>query len=175
MVFRDGHIDVFRRFKHAMFPIALANDEFSKHNDLASQYDFVSYAFTSSNSVGEKLISIPFSKKILESYRIFLADIYLFSRTVINSRLVCLERNVDGVYPYKNDFIAKKFPPEEQQIIENMWRIFDNKHAKSGNQYPIHFDLLLEDVPWYVNFDFYSKSAMDLAESNDKKITKSTN
>jgi len=164
-VFRTSHIGVFRRYKHAGFPILLGQKFWEGDDIYSEKFDFASYALTSKKSMIEKLTPLPFSKKTIESYLTYMQDIYLFLRTIIHSKLITLERDVEGVFPYYNDMITKDFPIEEKRVLERIWDEFEKNHPQDVRQIELRTPTYGEFTAWYINLDTYCKSALDMAKN----------
>jgi len=162
-VFYKSHFKIFRRYKHAGFPVLLAS-KISKDDELLyGKFDFVSFAFTSKIDVTEEITTLPFSKNAVKSYQNYSFDIYLFLRTIINSRLISIERKIDGIFPYYDDYFSKQLSKDEKEKLEKIWKDFEKKNPISGSLHSL-INPKGEYTAWYVNLDTYVKPTIELVK-----------
>ena len=76
-MFRENLIKLFRRCKHAGFPILLAQ-AIPSGIKTYSKFEFVSIALTSPEKLGYEVVPIPYSAKTIESYENLKKDIFSF-------------------------------------------------------------------------------------------------
>jgi len=162
-VFWSSHITIFRRYKHAVFPIVMGlpipeNDDVLKNN-----FDFTTFALTSKEEIAEEVTVIPFSKKAIDSYQAFMQDLFLMLYHVLENNLMKIERKLEGVIPNPNDTLGKRLTKKERKRLGKIYDDFQKStipetlafHAQAKPQgvYPT----------WYVHLDTYEKSSIDLA------------
>lgn len=157
-VFGDNHHGIFRRYKHAGFPFFLGmkipdTDVDYKH------FDFVSAASISPSNPSKEVILMPFSKDTLISYENLNKDIFLFLRSMIINKLICVERNVENVLPsYMDDHFNRKYSNEEMNTLKSLWGDFEAAHPVPEGKFEDDTNIPLAAWPyWYVYLDEYSK------------------
>ena len=163
-VFYESHIGIFRRFKHAGFPI-LFGQNISEQDEIHTNFEFIAYAFTSREKIEDKLTALPFSKKAIESYLIFLIDIYMVIYTIINSRLISLERKIPGVLPHPSNYFSQVLSKDEIDVLEQLDKEFNNKFPSPEEKFHSQLDTLSMTGAWYKYIDsHYSKSVLKLSK-----------
>lgn len=163
-VFYESHIGIFRRFKHAGFPILFGKD-ITKDDDLHTSFESIAYAFTSREKIEESLTTLPFSKKAIESYLTFLIDIYLVMYTIINSRLIILERKLDGVLPHPDNYFSQVLSKDEIDKLKKLDNEFNEKFPSPAEKFHSQLDTLSMTGAWYKYLDsHYSKSVLGLSK-----------
>jgi len=159
ILFRENHIEVFRRYKHAGFPILLAQpmptpSEYKK-------FESVSLGLTSRGRLGEELTAIPYSSKAIDSYENLEKDIFAFFGTVITFKMLCYERNVDGLIPNSKSLFGLKLTYSEISILDKIWGRFELKHPFEGEKTTqIGVKSMMEFLHWYVDLDNTSKRVL---------------
>lgn len=160
IIFRENHIGIFRRYKHASYPFFMAMDIPDNDTDY-KRYDFMSMAPISRDNPSRIMITLPFSKDVIESYENLNKDIYLFLSAIIITKLICIERKVDGVIPPTKDHFSKKYSKDEMSVLETLWLDFEKLHPIPEGTYQDDAKPLAAYTFWYVNLDDYSKSCFD--------------
>lgn len=163
-VFYESHIGIFRRFKHAGFPIWFGK-EIPKDHDIHVDFESVTYAFTSRKKIEEMLTALPFSKKAIESYLIFLSDIYQVIYTIINSRLIMLERKIGGVLPSPDNYFSQVLSKNEIDKLKQLDKEFNEKFPPPKEKFHSRLDTLSMTGAWYTYLNsHYSKSVLELSK-----------
>ena len=163
-VFYESHIAIFRRFKHAGFPIMFGND-IPHEDDLFDKFDLITFAFTSRKDIVESLTALPFSKKAIQSYLTFLLDIYQVMYTIINSRLIVIQRNIKGVLPRSDDFFSQVLSEEEKEKLKQLSKEFEEKFPSPSETFHARIATKSRTAPWYKYLDsHYSKSVLELSK-----------
>ncbi len=159
----------YRRYKHAGFPIFPAMDV-PKNEVTFEKYERLSVVSTGNDPFSD-VDYIPYSKDILDGYRIIYIGIRSSIDDLIKNRLVCIERDIEGMLPdtwYKPDVFTK----EEFIILEKFFETFYTKHPKhqivTG---PINFSMRKDqDLKWYGSILDFLKTAKDTAKYESVEI-----
>lgn len=173
-VFYESHIGIFRRFKHAGFPI-IFGENIQKEDELHTNFEAIAYAFTSRKEIEESLTTLPFSKKAIKSYLTFLADIYFVMFSIINSRLIVLQRKIDGVLPHPDNYFSQVLSKDEIDILKRLDKDFYEKNSVDIEKFHSELNTLSMTGAWYKYLDsHYSKSVLELSKmmkNNGEKRT----
>jgi len=154
--FRGAHVAIFRRFKHAGFPIFLSQ-QIQGDNKEYQRFDFVSVAATSKNDPNDEITTIPFSKQVIKSYRSLGLDISTFLGTILDSYLTAIYKNQDGIMPKLEYHFSENYSDLEKEVCEKVWKKFDKKFPSK----PIKARTIvgtIEDPVWYLSLDRYTDS-----------------
>ncbi|MHB8546468.1 MAG: hypothetical protein ACYDAJ_06850 [Nitrosotalea sp.] len=157
-VFRNSHIKIYRRYKHAGFPLLLGIEIPSSDDTLYKKFDFVSVARTSIADPVKEFTTIPFSNQILESYRNIASDIFMFLASIITSKLMSIERKMCGVLPLMDDIFSENYSEDEDKKLQNLWAMFEQKYPMPQESIRHETNPKAEYTPWYLEFEKYSKS-----------------
>lgn len=161
ILFRENHIKIFRRYKHAGFPILLAQP-MPTPSDLYKNFESVSLGLTSRGKLGEELTAIPYSSKTIDSYENLEKDIFAFFGTLITYKFICYERNVDGLTPNSKSLFGLKLSISEIAILDEIWKRFESKHPLEGrNKTQIGLDSMTEFLHWYVDLEKNAKRVLN--------------
>ena len=161
ILFRENHIKIFRRYKHAGFPILLAQP-FPTPSDLYKNFEFVSLGLTSRSTLGKELTAIPYSSKAIDSYENLEKDIFAFFGTLITYKFICYERNVSGLIPSSKSLFGIKLPASEITILDEAWKRFESKHPLEGrDKTQIGLDSMTEFLQWYVDLEKNAKRVLN--------------
>lgn len=126
-VFRDGHIGVFRRFKHAGFPIQLAKKIPSGHKEY-QKFDFVSQVFTGKEKPDSELTTIPYSKEILASYENVFADMIHFIPPLVHMAIESFRRDSKLIPSLQVKTFSDNYTEEEKNALKPIIKKFEKKH-----------------------------------------------
>lgn len=162
-VFWGSHINVFRRYKHAGFPIMLGLNVPENDFVLGEKFDFVSLVSTAKGDLAEEVTIIPFSKKSIESYQTFLEEIFVILFFVIESNLIKIERDLEGVIPNPNESFSKRLTKNERKKLRKIYGAFMNSNQPHQSEFHAQANPQGVYPTWYVHLDTYSKSSIDLA------------
>ena len=151
--FRENHIKIFRRYKHAGFPILLIQkipEVMAKYPD----FKFVSVGLTSRENIDEELIPIPYSNKAIESYENIKNDIFSFFGFVLHAKLICLEREVSGLIPHTSHTMTIELSNIEKQTLEKVWKKFEIQHPRDLEGQPsVTVFTTSKILKWYTEID----------------------
>lgn len=160
-VFRESHIEIFRRYKHATLPIFLG-DNLSVDVKEYKEFDFVSFAISSKENPEKEMVSLPFSRDVIQSYRNMMLDIYFVLGTILNSRLIIMERNISGMVPYSNDYFSENYTYEEKVILKKMMERFEENTIPDVKGFHAEITPLAKFTAWYIHLNLYKKSNKDI-------------
>jgi len=165
-----SHIGFYRRYKHAGFPIILASEISKNDSMLYRKYDFVSFAFTSRKTAEEEVSTLPFSKDVIKSYHKFFLEIYFIFFTIINYRLIAMQRKLDGIVTNPEDYFGQILNNKEKIIMKTLYNDFEKKYPTTTTQFHTQISSHGMYPPWYVYLEsHYSKSTIDLAFKKKKR------
>jgi len=160
-IFRDNHIKIFRRYKHAGFPIML-NESVPSIEEIYKDFDFVSYGLTSKGNIGKEITVIPYSSKAIDSYENLEKDIFAFFGSVLTFKFICYERNVDGLMPITKSLFGVKLSQEETTTLDEVWKRFEERNPYDDSKRErIDFKTMTEFLHWYTQLDNTSKRMFD--------------
>ena len=151
ILFRENHISIFRRYKHAGFPILLAQPMPTPNP--YKNFDFTSLGLTSKEKLGKEITAIPYSSKAIDSYENLEKDIIAFFGTIITYKFICYERNVSGLIPNSKSLFGLKLSLSEITILDEIWKRFESKHPVEGGKTQIGLDSKMEVLNWYIDLD----------------------
>ncbi|HXV66254.1 MAG TPA: hypothetical protein VD731_03355 [Nitrosopumilaceae archaeon] len=154
--FRENHIKIYRRYKHAGFPILLAQ-QLPPSGDVYKGYEFAALGLTSRTSLQGEIVPLPYSKKAIESYTNLKKDIFSFLGNVLNYKMICIERKVNGLIPHKNNLFGIKISKKEEEILDDVWKRIEIKHPISQGQSEIGVSSQTEILRWYEEIEITSK------------------
>ncbi len=156
--FGKSNHTVFRRFKHAGLPIFLGLPVNSKEFNFFSGYDSTMLVSKGKNPL-EDVIPIPFSKQVLEGYKIIIGWIQTILTSMIKNRIECIERGVNGVIPYES-YSIDRFTKEEQTKLKKKINEFQKKNPeKTIPKLNIKTQVDKKDIQWYLDLPkFITKS-----------------
>lgn len=167
-VFYDSHIAIFRRIKHASFPIQIGL-EIPKDDEWHSKFDFWSLGFTS-KELKDTASILPFSKMAANSYTNLVEDIHLCFTNILNSRLLMVQRGVNGILPYGDDNFSSKLSDETRNSLTEFWKRFEQNHPSKFPKWEGQIAMQGKYSPWYKYLDdYYSKPLFDMIDDNRLK------
>jgi len=158
-LFRENHIKIFRRYKHAGFPILLAQ-KIPTPADLYKNFEFASLGLTSTEKLEQELNAIPFSPKAIDSYENLKKDIMSFLGTVITFKMICIERNVNGLIPNSKNLFSLNLASSEISILDKVWQKFESKHPLQNGGTTINAKFMTQFLNWYVDLDNTEKRVL---------------
>jgi len=155
-LFRHNHIKIFRRYKHAGFPIFLAQ-QLPPDPSMYKNFEFVTVGLTSREHIDKELSTLPYSLKVLESYDNLAKDIIAIFGTLITYKMICIERNIEGVPPSHINQFGLTLKNEEIETLQKVWEKFESKHSLPTGKTNISLKFLTEYYKWYTDIDDTSK------------------
>lgn len=156
--FGKSNHPVFRRFKHAGLPIFLGLPINPTELSFFSRYDSTMLVSKGKNPL-EDVIPIPFSKQVLEGYKIIIDGIQTILSSMIKNRIECIERGISGVIPYES-YSIDQFTKEEQTRLKKKIKEFQKRYPeKIIPKLNIKTKVDKKDIQWYLDLPkFISKS-----------------
>ena len=166
--FWTSHIKIFRRYKHAGFPIMLGQKIPSDDPYFGKKFSSVSIAITSKENMADEVTLMPFSRKALESYKTILDEISVMFYFILERNSIKLERKLSGIIPTPRDNFSKRFTKKEIKRLDKTYKIFMEKHKL--DQTSLHIQTMPQGLypVWYTHLDILSESYIDLAEKKIK-------
>ncbi len=172
--FRNSHLQLFRRYKHGGLAVKPGYKPTTVYPFTSRRFDLYSLVFTADNPFID-IIPIPFSKDVIDSYRILLPALQYLVYDVIENKMECIYRGTDGVVPYHNYSPPNTFTPGENQEI--MYALSDFHYLNPYRARLPFVDLLIRpkrnQVQWYVDLENNMKKwkEMGRAEQENKRLT----
>jgi len=163
-----GHIGIFRRYKHAGFPISLGQKLPKDDPYFGKTFNFVSLVTTSKENMSDEITLIPFSQKALESYLTLLDEISVLFFFVLERNLIKIERKLSGTIPTPQDNFSKRFTKKEIKRLGKIYEKFMEDHELEEKT--LHASITPKGLypVWYTHLDILSESYIDLAEKKIK-------
>lgn len=166
-IFRDmyefgkTHHPIFKRFKHAGFPIVFGLDAMKSPN-------FKNYETYLAVLIGKDPLKdvqyIPYSSKVMESYEIIFASLQDLLKDIVINKIASIERGITAIYPHLT------YTPQDWTREE--WDEYGKVLKKFGERNPfIDIDKTIklpsankDDLNWFLNLDKF------LDESRKRKV-----
>lgn len=168
-VFWSSHIDVFRRYKHAGFPMVMGMPISKNDSVSGTKFDFKTLVFTAKKNPMGEITVIPFSNKAIKSYQVFLEELSLVLRHALKNKLIKLERKIDGTIP--NELFGELLTKKERKRLDLIHSNFLKSTMPKESVFPAQAAFKEFYPAWYFHLDTYEKSSMDL--TTEKKSNKS--
>lgn len=144
--FSKTHHILFKRFKHAGFPIISG----STGNNLLSNFDSVNIVSAGEDPLKD-VIPIPFSKEVLEGYRIIIHGIQNLLKDIVNNRIECIIRNIPTIIP-KNRYNLTVISKDEVKIMEDELDKHNSLHPIESININVvnEKEIKKESLEWYL-------------------------
>ena len=158
------HHKVFRRYKHAGFPMIPGFPTPKPLPDYLKTFEFVSFVFVNKNPLDEPRI-LPFSDNVIKMYGIMIAGIQSILSDVINNKISELKQCKKR--PPICWHTAPKFSSEERKKFETILQ----RHNESNPPTDINFRInpkTAKRSEWYSNLDNLLEECEQIKEDNDK-------
>ena len=159
-VFRDGHIGIFRRFKHAGFPMQLAKKIPKGHKEYQN-FDFVSKIFTGKKKPDSELTTIPYSKEIISTYENLFADLIHFIPPLVHMAIESFRRNSKLIPSLEVKTFSDNYTGEEIAALKPIFEKFDKKHHLDDVN-PIQFFPNTKHPVWYTQINSFSEKIFNV-------------
>lgn len=166
--FGQTHHRIFRRFKHAGFPIRYAG-KMNLNKIFTLQSEFYTSVFVGKNILND-LALLPYSEGIIESYLILITTLQFFIRDVLIFRINCILRNVSGIIPSENFLDPFEAMKHENEYIKARDK-FNLAHPKKffdTNVISKLNDSYLKEMTWYRNYEANRKKWKEKGELTKK-------
>jgi len=154
-VFRDGHIGVFRRFKHAGIPMQLSEKIPSGHKEYQN-FDFVSKVFTGKEKPDSELTTIPYSKEIISTYENLFADLIHFIPPLVHMAIESFRRDSKLIPSPEVKTFSDSYTEEETIALKPIFEKFNKKHPLDDVN-PFKFSPKTIHPDWYTQINSYSE------------------
>lgn len=168
--FRRSHSQVFRRYKHAGFPMKLGYTANIPLPYTTTKFDFYSIIFTGKNPLTD-VLPLPYSQRVIESYRNLITDLQFIIQHMILNKLDCITRCVRGIIPSDEIIDSQRDQPANMlsqndlsQMTECVSHFFEQHPVQARNPY-FNFEINnidRNDFLWYIQLD-------KLLDANNKK------
>ncbi|MGI0015894.1 MAG: hypothetical protein ACREBU_20945, partial [Nitrososphaera sp.] len=152
--FRKTHQQIFRRYKHAGFPVFLYLH--SKEPYPKSSKTFPLYSMIPAGKDSSESYPLPYSDEVIESYKCLIPTIKQLLFDIVENKLACLERGIDRIIPFE-DYTPESTSEEDKSIMSEALNNFYKNNPvrarvstfKFGGKYPDWFDM-----SWYSELDY---------------------
>lgn len=158
------HHKVFRRYKHAGFPMIPGFPTPKPLPDYLKTFEFVSFVFVNKNPLNEPRI-LPFSDNVIKMYGIMIAGIQSILTNVINNKISKLKQRKKR--PPICWHTAFKFSLKEREKFETMLQ----RHNESNPPININFHInpkTTKRSKWYSNLDNLLEECEQIKKDNDE-------
>jgi hypothetical protein len=143
-IFRDNHIQIFRRYKHAGFPIQIKEDYISSNPKI----EYISMINTGKNDPFN-VTALPFSINFIKNYEIFIEIIQNVISRILWNKLQSIEKRLDGILP-SNIYTEKLTLTEKNDLMNLIYRFnFDNPNFIIRDQLQFSAEINSKISPWY--------------------------
>lgn len=160
--FGKQHHPVFRRFKHAGVP-ALPGLLHPDAPDFLKSFDFHMLVMIGDDPLNDLKI-IPYSKDVLEGYKIVFNSAQKIVYEMVDNRLACIQRKVSGLIP-QDFYDITKYSTEELEKIKDKVEKFYKENPTVNTDFEFHSNPIhkKEDYAWYLNLEDFLKKCEDNA------------
>lgn len=161
--FGKQHHPVFKRFKHAGIPF-LPGLPMQNFPDFFQSFESHMLVQTGNDPLNDLKI-IPYSKNVLEGYKIVYNSAQKLVYDMVENRLACIQRKVDGLITQDFYNITKYSLDEVQKIKEKIEKFYKD-HPTVNTDFEFHSNPVHEraDYSWYLELDKF----LDECEKNAK-------
>lgn len=177
--FRRSHSQVFRRYKHASFPMKLGYTANIPLPYTTTRFDFYSIIFTGKNPLTD-VLPLPYSPRVIESYRNLIIDLQFIIQHIILNKLDCITRCVSGIIPADEIIDPQRDQPvnmlsqnDLSEMTNCVSHFFEQHPVRARNPY-FNFEITnidRNDLLWYIQLDKLldeNKKKQKLAHSLEK-------
>jgi hypothetical protein len=155
------------RFKHAGMPLFLGTIRKSSP-DLFEDFEFCNMVSTGRDPFKD-VIPIPYSKQVLEGYEIMIHGLQLILKNMVENRITCIQRDLNGLIPYQR-YDLTNLSPEE---VTSMNKIVDDFYGMNPSKeivisYNYNLTIKKEEIPWYLNLREFLDECKKRKDIQDK-------
>lgn len=168
-VFRDTHNQIFRRYKHAGLPFRPGY--IFKYPFPSTSRIFDSYSMI---SVGKDplvdVVPLPFSDDIIESYDILTVGLETRINDIVQNKIECIKKRINGIIPVQNYSVAGTFSSEDDKEIISAIDEYDVQNPLRAFDDVYNFQITVDKVKnmkWYVELEDNMKKWRKLKEAED--------
>lgn len=155
--FRDTHGQVFRRYKHAGLAMRLGGEANSPYPYSGKKFDSQSMVFAGEDPMKDA-IPIPYSADVIEAYETVISTLQKIIISIVENKLACLHRRIDGIIPLDlYGPLEGKFSEEEIKLINSLTTKFytERPFRAVNNFFQLTAPIKKEQIQWYVDLDKY--------------------
>jgi hypothetical protein len=151
-LFRDTHIQIFRRYKHAGLPFRpgyIYPLPFPRTSIIFDSYSMISMGANPLLDV----VPLPYSNDVLESYRALTDILETYIWDIVENKTECLRKRINGVIPSQN-YSPEIFSQEENSEIQSTLDEFDIKYPNRAYNDVYKFQITPKntvDMKWYID------------------------
>jgi len=145
--FGKEHHPVFKRYKHAGFPIAPGLRIIDPLPEYVKNFDFISIISVNTHPFQEVKM-IPYSKEVLEGYHIIINTLQTLLQDIVENRKVCIQRETSGI-PCTAYYSALNFTIEELRKLRDKNKKFDKDHPVINNKFILSITTDNATPNWY--------------------------
>ncbi|HZD36717.1 MAG TPA: hypothetical protein VE130_16045, partial [Nitrososphaeraceae archaeon] len=167
LIFRNTHIQIFRRYKHAGLPIRPGFEYKYPFPFTSVKFDSYSMVSVGPNPLVD-VIPLPYSEDVIESYNVLLEGLETRITDIVQNKMECIRQRKKGVIPTQNYSPAGTFSSEEDDKIVSAINEYDIQYPNRA-YYDI-YDLKLsvdsvQEMKWYLNLEDNMEKWKQQAES----------
>ncbi|QLH10270.1 hypothetical protein [Nitrosarchaeum sp. AC2] len=161
--FGKSHHLIFKRFKHAGFPVFLGLE--SEKSTRFKDYETF-FAVMGGKSITSDVHYFPLSNKIREIIELMINSIQILLQDIITNKIASMERESPGIFPtVSHQDISKEDWELYLQILEKFYSKFPFKEIPNKFMLP---KVNAEQLSWYANLDDFLKQAYQRKIEQDK-------
>jgi hypothetical protein len=154
--FRDTHVQVFRRYKHAGLAMRLGGETNAPYPYTNKKFDSQSMVFAGEDPMKDA-IPIPYSMDVMTSYEIMVSTVQKIILDIVDNKLGCLHRRIDGLIPLEMYGPLDNFSLDEIRLINAVTEKFytSRPFRAINNFFQLNSPVRREQIEWYVELDKY--------------------
>lgn len=168
--FGKEHHPVFKRYKHAGFPLIPNLPVVKDMPEYMKKFDFFSAVSVSHTYPFDNPKLIPYSIEVLESYSIISTAIDRLLCDIAKNRRICIQREVDGI-PAVGYYSGQSYSVEEHKKLETKLKKFDTEYPIKNADFNLPMNNKLEEDSWYSKLSEFLAKCKKRAET-DKEYRK---
>ena len=129
--FRNAHAQIYRRYKHAGFPILPNYTLLKPYGNTSKKFDSYCLVFSEDDPF-ERVSPLPYSGDVIKLYSILIQGIQTLLTDLVTNKLESIKRQTEGVLPHYYYRQKGTFSPTEESEIVSEFYKFDrenNPHA----------------------------------------------
>jgi hypothetical protein len=152
--FSRTHHPIYKRFKHAGFPMRLGVESREPFPYTTRNFELYTMISTGESSVSDAFM-LPYSSDVIESYKILLPSLQRLILDIIDNKLACISWRTNGVVPTVSYRPANFYSPEENNEIETLIRNFyDKERVRFSRPYSFQLNATyMKRMTWYIELD----------------------
>jgi hypothetical protein len=171
-IFSETHHRIFRRYKHAGFPFKPGYRSELPYPFTSRRFDSYSMVFVGKTPLAD-LIPLPYADDVIESYRILVPTLQRMIRELVQNKIACIRRRVDGVMPSVSYSPPGTFTPEENSEIE--LAIIEYNEQYPNRAYSDIYDFpicegTVKNMRWYIDLAKNMKKWKEMKDIEDRSL-----